>query len=149
MGLCIQKPPPDAGQYMSIEEVIDLGRRFKGVPDSWEQLEDRDPNRDYDFENRRCISNKVNFNLTWAFRVKRRVDSKYVCIKMQQLKDDNSEETLRINNERLNEARIMEKLNPYYETLTIFDVFKEKEYLFIVSELCQYGDLNQLRKQKE
>ena len=50
---------------------------------------------------------------------------------------DDSEKACQLNNLKLDEARILAKLNHRQETLTIFDVFKEEEHLFIVTELCE------------
>ena len=132
---------------MTQEESEKLRDAFREVPDTWDDLEERIVDDDYDFENRVCISNPLNMNRTWAYRVRRHLDNKKVCIKIQELGRFDTEEVKKYNTGRMNEIRIGAKLNKYNETINFFDVFKDEEYLVIVSELCEFGDLSGWRKQ--
>ena len=48
----------------------------------------------------------------------------------------------------LNEVNIMIKLRQFMETLFLFDFFWFDYYLFIVTELCVFGDLQDFIKRR-
>ena len=108
-----------------------------------DNLQHKDPEKDYYFSKRYLLSSETNSNEIWVYRVRRRADNKIVVIKLVTFNTNPGHRLYREEESWLNEPKILAKLNNYDETLTLFDVFQDDGFLFIVTEFCEFGDLEQ------
>ena len=95
------------------------------------------------------LSSANNQNEVWVYRVRRRKDNKIVAIKLVTIRLNQDHRNFKEEGTWLNEVKLLEKLNHYNETLTIFEVFQDDDYLFIVSEFCECGDLESWIKRRK